>query len=47
VTRRFRRRLTTARALHPLLLDPSGQSLFQVLSTARLLPFQPLLALIR
>jgi menaquinone-9 beta-reductase len=47
VTRRFRRRLTTARALHPLLLDPSGQSLFQILSTARLLPFQPLLALIR
>ena len=47
VRRRFRRRLATASALHPILLDSSGRSLLQILSTARLLPFQPMLALIR
>lgn len=43
----FRRRLAIAKVLHPLLLSLSGRSLLQNLSTARLLPFQPLLALIR
>jgi menaquinone-9 beta-reductase len=47
VRRRFRRRLTTARILHQRVLDPNSQSLIHILSTARLLPFQPLLALIR
>jgi menaquinone-9 beta-reductase len=45
--RRFRRRLATAAALHPILLGSSGRSVLQILSTARLLPFQPMLALIR
>ena len=47
VGRKFRRRLATAGALHPILLDSSGRSLLKILSTARLLPFQPMLALIR
>ena len=47
VRRKFRRRLATAGALHPILLDTGGRSLLQTLSTARLLPFQPMLALIR
>ena len=47
VKRRFQRRLTTARVIHPFVLDSNSHSLIQILSTARLLPFQPLLALIR
>ncbi len=47
VTRRFRRRLAVAGALHPLLLAAGGRSLLQSLASARLLPFQPMLALVR
>jgi flavin-dependent dehydrogenase len=47
VTRRFRRRLAVAGALHPVLLNAGGRSLLQSLASARLLPFQPMLALIR
>jgi hypothetical protein len=47
VTRRFRRRLAVAGSLHPLLLTAGGRSLLQSLASARLLPFQPMLALIR
>lgn len=47
VGRRFRRRLAVAGSLHPVLLGTSGRSLLQSLAAARLLPFQPLLALIR
>ncbi len=47
VTRNFRRRLTIAGLLHPVLLDPVGKSLLQCLSSARLLPFQPMLSLLR
>lgn len=47
VTRRFRRRLAIAGSLHPILLGSGGRSLLQSLASARLLPFQPMLALIR
>ena len=47
VRRRFRLRLATAAALHPILLGSGGRSVLQILSTTRLLPFQPMLALIR
>ncbi|MEY3898255.1 MAG: hypothetical protein RLZZ214_3776 [Verrucomicrobiota bacterium] len=47
VTRRFRRRLAVAGSLHPVLLGAGGRSLLQSLASARLLPFQPMLALIR
>lgn len=47
VSRRFRRRLAVAGALHPVLLAAGGRSLLQSLAAAHLLPFQPLLALIR
>jgi len=47
VTRRFRRRLAVAEALHPVLLAAGGRSLLQSLASARLLPFQPMLALVR
>jgi flavin-dependent dehydrogenase len=47
VTRRFRRRLAVAGSLHPVLLGSGGRSLLQSLANARLLPFQPMLALIR
>lgn len=47
VRRTFRRRLAVSALLHPLMLSLSGRSLLQSLSAARLLPFQPLLALIR
>lgn len=47
VARRFRRRLAVAGALHPVLLDAGGRSLLQSLASARLLPFQSMLALIR
>ncbi len=45
--RKFKRRLAVAAALHPVLLGAGGRSLLQCLSTARLLPFRPMLALIR
>ncbi len=47
VTRRFRRRLAVAGALHPVLLAAGGRSLLQSMASARLLPFQPMLALVR
>jgi flavin-dependent dehydrogenase len=47
MTRKFRRRLAVARGLHAILLDAGGRSLLQSLASSRLLPFQPILALIR
>ncbi len=47
VRRKFRRRLTVAGVLHPILLGPGGRSLLQRLSAARCLPFKPMLALVR
>lgn len=47
VARKFKRRLAVAGMLHPLLLDAPGRSLLQSLARARLLPFQPMLALVR
>ncbi len=47
VIRKFRRRLAVARAMHPILLGAGGRSLLQSLASARLLPFQPMLSLIR
>jgi 2-polyprenyl-6-methoxyphenol hydroxylase-like FAD-dependent oxidoreductase len=47
VTRRFRRRLAVAGTLHPILLGIGGRSLLQSLASARLLPFHPILALVR
>ncbi|MEO8616868.1 MAG: NAD-binding protein [Luteolibacter sp.] len=47
VRRKFRRRLAVAGAMHPVLLGTVGRSLLQSLASARLLPFQPMLALIR
>jgi menaquinone-9 beta-reductase len=47
VAARFRRRLAVAQALHPILLATGGRSLLQSLAAARLLPFQPMLALVR
>ena len=47
VTRKFKRRLAVARGLHAILLDAGGRSLLQSLASSRLLPFQPMLALIR
>ena len=47
VTRQFRRRLAVAGSLHPVLLKAGGRSLLQGLASARLLPFQPMLALLR
>ena len=45
--RKFRTRLAVAGSLHPILLEKSGRSLLQCLASARLLPFQPMLALTR
>ena len=45
--RKFQRRLAVAAALHPVLLAAGGRSLLQSLSTAGMLPFRPMLALIR
>jgi 2-polyprenyl-6-methoxyphenol hydroxylase-like FAD-dependent oxidoreductase len=47
VKRRFNRRLVVAGGLHSVLLDSGGRSLLQTLASSRLLPFQPMLALIR
>ncbi|RYD25128.1 MAG: hypothetical protein EOP86_27730 [Verrucomicrobiaceae bacterium] len=44
---KFRRRLTVAGAVHPLLMRPAGRSLLQTLASARLLPLHPLLSLVR
>lgn len=45
--RRFRRRMTAAAALHPVLLRPAGCDAVEGLATAGLLPFRLLLSLIR
>jgi 2-polyprenyl-6-methoxyphenol hydroxylase-like FAD-dependent oxidoreductase len=47
VRRKFKRRLAAAALLHPVLLNPCGRTLLQNLATAHLLPFQPMLSLIR
>ncbi len=47
VQRKFRRRLAVAGVLHPLLFETSCKSVLQSLASARLLPFQPMLSLIR
>lgn len=47
IRRRFRRRLSTAMFLHRVLLSDRGRSLLQTLSSARLLPFRPILSLVR
>ena len=43
----FRRRLSTALFLHRVLLSDRGRTLLQTLSSARLLPFRPVLSLVR
>ena len=45
--RRFRRRLAAARALHPLLLRRGGRDVIEAIAAAGLLPFRPLLSLVR
>lgn len=45
--RKFKRRLAVAGLLHPVLLGSSGRSILQSLAAARLLPFQPMLSLVR
>lgn len=45
--RKFRRRMAAARLSHQILLDPAGRSVLQSLSDAGLLPFRPMLALLR
>ena len=45
--RRFRRRLAAAGAMHPLLMNGGGRQLVASLGRARLLPFRPLLSLVR
>lgn len=47
VQRKFRRRLAVAGALHPLLFEAASRSLLQYLASTRLLPFQPMLSLVR
>ena len=47
LARRFRRRLAVAQVFHRVLLDASGRSLLHTLSSARLLPFRPMLSLVR
>ncbi|GAA5482999.1 NAD(P)/FAD-dependent oxidoreductase [Haloferula sargassicola] len=45
--RRFRRRLRSALALHRVLLHGRGQDLIEALATHGMLPFRPLLSLVR
>lgn len=45
--RRFRKRLGAAQALHPILLSHGGRTLIESMARARILPFRPLLALVR
>ncbi len=47
VTRKFKRRLAAAKLLHAVLLNSNGRSLLHSLAAARLLPFQPILQLVR
>lgn len=44
---RFRRRLAAAGAMHPVLMHGSGRQLVESLGRARILPFRPLLSLVR
>jgi len=44
---KFKRRLAVAGVMHQVLLAPGGRSLLQTMASTRLLPFQPMLALIR
>lgn len=43
----FRKRLGAAQALHPVLLSHGGRMLIESMARARILPFRPLLALVR
>jgi flavin-dependent dehydrogenase len=45
--RRFRKRMTAAQALHPLLLHSGGRQVIETMARARILPFRPLLSLVR
>jgi len=45
--RRFRLRLAAAQALHPLLLNRGGRDVIESIAAAGLLPFRPLLSLVR
>jgi len=45
--KRFQRRLATAGALHHVILHSSGRKLLRTLSATRMLPFQPVLSLVR
>ena len=45
--KRFRRRLTAASLFHRVLFSDTGRSVLQTLSSSRLLPFRPMLALVR
>lgn len=47
LTQRFSLRLKVAGALHPILLESGGRSVIHQLASARLLPFQTMLALTR
>jgi flavin-dependent dehydrogenase len=44
---KFRRRVASAMALHKVLLDSRGQRLISAISKVGLLPFRPLLSLVR
>lgn len=44
---RFRRRLAAAHLLHRVLFESSGRSLLHILSSSRMLPFKPMLSLVR
>lgn len=45
--RRFRKRLAAAQAIHPLLLHRGGRRLIESIAKAGILPFRPLLSLVR
>jgi hypothetical protein len=45
--RRFARRLWVARGLHRVMLDSGGRSFLRNLGGLRLLPFRPMLSLVR
>ena len=47
IRRKFKRRLAVAAMMHAVLLNPGGRSLLQNLASVRLLPFHPMLSLIR
>lgn len=47
LTKRFRRRLAVARMLHRVLFADAGRSILRSLSSSGLLPFKPMLSLVR